>query len=51
MADCQPTGGYAKLATMIGADRFLLRNWHRATPWFGMISEKASELFRSTYGT
>ena len=23
MADCQPTGGYTKLATMIGADRHL----------------------------
>lgn len=51
MADCQPTGGYAKLATMIGADRSLAAQLAPGdTLSFRMISaEKASELFRSTY--
>jgi allophanate hydrolase subunit 2 len=32
MADCQTTGGYAKLATMIAADRALARlNYRRET--------------------
>ncbi|ODT43637.1 MAG: hypothetical protein ABS70_07550 [Nitrospira sp. SCN 59-13] len=49
MADCQPTGGYAKLATMIDADRSLAAQLAPGDCLsFRMISaEKASELFRS----
>ena len=50
MADCQPTGGYAKLATMISADRSLAAQLGPGDSLsFRMISaQKASELFRSS---
>ncbi|MCW5797960.1 MAG: biotin-dependent carboxyltransferase [Nitrospira sp.] len=49
MADCQPTGGYAKLATMISADRSLAAQLAPGDSLsFRMISaQQASELFRS----
>lgn len=50
MADCQPTGGYAKLATMISADRSLAAQLAPGDSLlFRMISApKASQLFRSS---
>ncbi|ULA66148.1 MAG: 5-oxoprolinase subunit C [Nitrospira sp.] len=49
MADCQPTGGYAKLATMISADRSLAAQLAPGDSLsFRMVSaQKASELLRS----
>jgi antagonist of KipI len=51
MADCQPTGGYAKLATMISADRSLAAQLAPGDSLsFRLITaQKASELFRSTH--
>lgn len=51
MADCQPTGGYAKLATMISADRSLAAQLSPGDSLsFQIISaSKASELFRSAH--
>lgn len=51
MVDCQPTGGYAKLATMISADRSLAAQLAPGDSLsFRMISaQRASELFRSTH--
>ena len=49
MADCQPTGGYAKLATMISADRSLAAQLAPGDSLsFRMVSaQKAGELLRS----
>ncbi len=51
MADCQTTGGYAKLATMIAADRALAAQLSPGdTLSFVVITQdKAAELFRSTH--
>lgn len=51
MADCQPTGGYAKLATMISADRSLAAQLAPGDSLsFRLITaQRASELFRSTH--
>ncbi|MCC6965154.1 MAG: biotin-dependent carboxyltransferase [Nitrospira sp.] len=51
MADCQPTGGYAKLATMIGADRSRAAQLAPGDSLlFRVISaQKAFELFRSNH--
>jgi len=51
MADCQPTGGYTKLATMIRADRHLAAQLGPGDSLsFVVITVKeASELFRSSH--
>ncbi len=51
MADCQPTGGYAKLATMISADRSLAAQLSPGDSLLFLIvsAEQASELFRSVH--
>lgn len=51
MADCQPTGGYAKLATMISADRSLAAQLAPGDSLsFRMITaQQASEHFRSNH--
>ena len=51
MADCQPTGGYTKLATMIGADRHLAAQVGPGDSLSFMVvtAKEASELFRSLH--
>ncbi len=51
MADCQTTGGYAKLATMIAADRSLAAQLFPGDSLsFRVVTpDKASELFRSSH--
>jgi antagonist of KipI len=51
MADCHTTGGYAKLATMVSADRSFAAQLSPGD-WLSFTiinAHKASELFRSTH--